>query len=270
MNIRVFSAYGDLVEEFTERYGNHGFVNDDSYTHAIILNNYIPDQLLTKPEHTIGIAMEPIEFLGLTQTFVDYARKSIGKYFIGEYAFKFGYPFVNKRFFCTYMSYPAFIPKKDRIMSIAFSTKQMAPGHKYRHELVKAILKTDLPIDIYGHGCELYRGDSRLKGSFESDLTVHGPYKYHIAIENYQRRWYYTEKIINPLQCGTVPLYYGCPNITDVFPSIPIITLTGNINEDMCTIKALCDSQPNIPFDRSKIRGHISFDQIIEELTSHS
>jgi hypothetical protein len=271
MKIRIFSVWGDLVDEFTHRFGNHDFVNDDSYTYAIILNNYIPKEpLLTDSKHTIGIAMEPVEFLGLHESFIAFVRKHIGKYFVGEYASRLGLPFVNKRFFLTYMDYPNVISIKDRVMSIAFSKKQTAPGHKYRHILIKTILNTNLPIDIYGHGCDLepysHSKDPRLKGAFDSDLVVHERYKYHIAIENYRREWYYTEKIINPLQCGTIPLYWGCPNINDIFPEVPIIPLTGNINMDMITITEICRGQPDILFDRSKIREYISFTKVIDEL----
>lgn len=52
----------------------------------------------------------------LNNQFVLYAQKYINKYFIGE--------------------------------------KGNAPGHIYRHTLVKHILKSNLPIDIYGCGCQ--------------------------------------------------------------------------------------------------------------------
>jgi type I restriction-modification system DNA methylase subunit len=48
-------------------------------------------------------------------------------------------------------------PNKTKVMSIMISEKLNAPGHKYRHILVQEILKTNLPINIYGRGCELYK-----------------------------------------------------------------------------------------------------------------
>jgi hypothetical protein len=265
MKIRIFSPWGALAQEYTHRFGQLGFVDDDSYTHAIILNNYIPEDLRTGPENTIGVALEPIEFLGLNEEAVRFIRKHVSKYFIGEHALALGPPFVNRRYFFTYMDYPLTLPEKDLVMSIAFSRKNHAPGHKYRHALVRAILGTDLPIHIYGHGCDGYGSDPRIKGPFADDLVVHGRYKYHIAIENYRREWYYTEKVINPLECGTVPLYWGCPNIGEVFPGVPIISLVGDLEHDMVTIRSLCEQQPEIPFDRSQIRGHISFQKVLDE-----
>lgn len=268
--IRIFSPYGCLCDEFTKRYGNsdeHIFVNDDSYTHAIIVDCIFPENLLTDRDHTIGIATEPLEFLGLTHEFIRYAQKYIGKYFIGEYAEKLGAPFVNKRFFCVYyMPFPQIIAPKKNIMSMALSRKQLAPGHKYRHVLLKEILKTDLPIDIYGRGCALYPPDPRLKGEFKSHLKVHETYRYHIAIENFQRKWLYTEKIINPLQAGTVPLYWGCSNIDEIFPNTPIIYLSGNVKEDMETIRSICENPVQIPIDRNAIHERLSFKEMSDEL----
>ena len=68
---------------------------EDDYTHAIILNTAMP--LLTIPkEKVIGFAFEPPAFLGLTQEFINYAEKHIGKYFIGDRLF-----WLNKTIFAS-------------------------------------------------------------------------------------------------------------------------------------------------------------------------
>ena len=60
------------------------------------------------------------------------------------------------------------------------SEKTDAPGHKYRHALVKKILDTDLEIDIYGRGCKYYKDDKRIKGEFEDcDLYKNYLYTHH-------------------------------------------------------------------------------------------
>ena len=42
-------------------------------------------------------------------------------------------------------------------------------------------------------------------------------YMFHIAMENQRGDYYFTEKIINPLMVGTVPIYYGMSTIGDYF-----------------------------------------------------
>ena len=71
-------------------------------------------------------------------------------------------------------------------MSILISEKLNAPGHKYRHILVQEILKTNLPINIYGRGCELYKNvnDIRIKGTFNKN-EMYDDYMFHICIENF-------------------------------------------------------------------------------------
>jgi hypothetical protein len=95
--IKIFCPFAssDKCKEVYERinyaseidfYGNNRQVvitDNDDYTHAIILNTIMP-QLKIPKKNVIGLAFEPIQFLGLTDEFVHYAQKHIGKYYIGD------------------------------------------------------------------------------------------------------------------------------------------------------------------------------------------
>ena len=59
------------------------FVEDDSYTHAVLLNTPMPELKCPK-ENVLGLAFEPNAFLHLTYDFLFYANKYIGKYYIGS------------------------------------------------------------------------------------------------------------------------------------------------------------------------------------------
>jgi len=48
--------------------------SDEDYTHAIIINTIMPTLKISK-ENVIGLAFEPIYFLGLNQQFIEYAKK---------------------------------------------------------------------------------------------------------------------------------------------------------------------------------------------------
>jgi hypothetical protein len=52
-----------------------------------------------------------------------------------------------------------------------------------------------------------------------NDLAVqkYFPYKFVIAMENSRHLGYVTEKIINPMLAGSVPIYFGAPDITQHF-----------------------------------------------------
>lgn len=212
--------------------------NEDDYTHAIIINTAMPILKKDLPKkNVIGFAYEPIYYLGLNNDFVEYAKKNINKYFIGD-KFNLPSPFFEGFSYMWHITPLPKEPTKTKLMSIMISEKTDAPGHKYRYELVSAILQRDLPIDIYGRGCKKFSmSDVRLKGEF-SEIEPYENYYFHISIENYQCNHYFSEKIIDPLYCSTMPIYLGCKNITSYFPNNNIISLTGDVNND---IKMLMD-----------------------------
>ena len=105
IKIRIFCSFApsDKCKEVFERinyaneccfYGKdkkYYFTNDDDFTHAIIMNTAMPDLNIPK-ENVIGLAFEPIQFLGLTSIFIDYARKNISKYYLGDNKDAFLFP----------------------------------------------------------------------------------------------------------------------------------------------------------------------------------
>jgi hypothetical protein len=94
-------------------------------------------------------------------------------------------------------------------------------------------LKTNLPIDIYGRGCQYYRktNDPRIKGEF-TNLEPYESYDFHICIENVETNHYFSEKIINALLCHTTPVYLGCRNIDQYFPDL-FVPLSSDLSTDM-------------------------------------
>ena len=126
------------------------------------------------------------------------------------------------------------------------SQKTFAPGHAYRHELVKQLLKIpNFPIHVYGNGCEKYKDDPRVMGSFTNHQIMYDDYPFHICIENFELPHYFSEKIINPMLCGCTPVYLGCSQIDDYIPTESgIIKLTGDVNQDILLLyKIIQDPQ---------------------------
>jgi len=96
------------------------------------------------------------------------------------------------------------IHPKTRSVSMIYSEKQYLEGHKLRHYVAQTISG----IDLYG------RGTSRPLVNKEDSLL---DYRYTIVIENDRTSNYFTEKLIDSLVVGTIPIYWGCPNIGDFF-----------------------------------------------------
>lgn len=100
---------------------------------------------------------------------------------------------------------------KTKTVSAISSTKTMVPGHTTRLEFIASIQNK---VDLYGRG--IREIPSKLDGLKE--------YMFSVAIENARDINYFTEKLTDCLLTGTIPLYYGCPNVGDFFDMNGIIT----------------------------------------------
>jgi hypothetical protein len=257
--IKIFASYADstkakkITEDFCDAYSlpfygpgedKEIYITDgDDYTHVVIWNTAMPWIPSIPKENVIGFAHEPFQYLKLSWGFIEYAKKYIGAYFIGDVKWEGGVlplPFQEGNGYLEYNPPSLALSKsfqKNRPMSLVLSHKQFSPGHLYRHELCKAILKTDLPIDIYGRGAHLYT-DSRVKGVFELN-EPYEEYAFSICIENYQINHYFSEKIVNPILCETTPIYLGCRNIDAYLPNT-YVSLSGTLKKDMDLLKDIC------------------------------
>lgn len=103
------------------------------------------------------------------------------------------------------------------VSSISHPSNPEWQNHNYgkRVELIKKILNSNLDIDIYGRGLNL--SDSRYKGSPHNKHEILKKYQYSIAIENTCQENYVSEKFFDCILNNVVPLYYGCPNVDEIF-----------------------------------------------------
>ncbi|UTS81319.1 hypothetical protein [Phaeobacter piscinae] len=90
-------------------------------------------------------------------------------------------------------------------LSVIASAKRDHPGHKLRHEIVAHLQSTKPEAAILGRGYQ----------PFEAKSDGLAPYRYSVVIENVRERNYFSEKLIDAILCETVPIYWGCPNISD-------------------------------------------------------
>jgi len=105
------------------------------------------------------------------------------------------------------------IHKKNRKVSMIYSNKKdVFPGYCLRHEAAE---KFSDVVDLYGNG-----------SPNPIDFKEEGirDYEFTIVIENLKRKNYFTEKLIDSMIMGSVPIYWGCPNISDYFNLDSIIT----------------------------------------------
>jgi hypothetical protein len=219
----------------------------------------MPDLNILK-ENVIGLAFEPIYLLELSTQFIEYAKKHIGKYYIGD-KFDLPEPFIEHFAYLGHLRPSKEIILKNKLMSIIVSEKKFCPGHLYRHQFVDAIIKLNLPIDIYGRGSNEYKYN-RIMGKFE-DVEPYENYFYSICIENTICNHYFSEKIITPLMYNCMPIYVGCKNINNYLENA--IILEGNILKDISVVVEIIKN-PELYYKKGYTEKNIKNVNLIQNL----
>jgi len=103
-------------------------------------------------------------------------------------------------------------PKTKSVCMIA-SKKKTAPGHLLRHEIARRFGSS---IDLYGTGYD----------PIDSKADALREYRYAIVVESVRMDRYFSEKLVDALSMGTVPIYYGAPSVGEFFDRRGIIIFT--------------------------------------------
>lgn len=110
-------------------------------------------------------------------------------------------------------------PVKEKAASFIVSSK-----HSHRNHFVRNLFNKAANIDFFGRGWAPSKdNESYYKGplNYDGNCKFLGLINYHytIALENSQQKNYWTEKLADAYLSWCVPIYWGCPNIEDYFPS---------------------------------------------------
>jgi glycosyltransferase involved in cell wall biosynthesis len=99
--------------------------------------------------------------------------------------------------------------EKSKNISCVSSNKSFLAGHRVRLEMISHVLNNDCRtyFDMYGIGFN----------PISTKMDALKDYRFSIAIENAYRNNYASEKLSDCFLTGTIPIYYGCPNIGEYF-----------------------------------------------------
>jgi hypothetical protein len=212
---------------------------DDDYEYLGIFNGY-GGEIKTSRDKTFGFLQEPINNINYDRNLHFYCskifcqdkdmfrpNKGISENFLNmfysnhvEYHYS---NFLNRTFnkqkkLCIFVSG----------ISQANNPYWINNNYKKRIDLINKILQSNLDIDIYGRNLNI--SDIRYKGSPHNKHEILKDYKFSIAIENCCEKNYVSEKFFDCVLNNTIPLYYGCPNVDDIFNKQCYIFL--NINSE--------------------------------------
>jgi len=128
-----------------------------------------------------------------------------------------------------------------------------------RENLLLKILKSDLDIDIYGIGWNIQ--DSRYKGSANMKSDGLSDYKYSICMENSREDLYLSEKFIDVFLNNCVPIYWGCKNVADAYPSDSFIELDPSMEDPISFLKEQVDKPISFRNDALQEAKRLYFDK---------
>ena len=124
------------------------------------------------------------------------------------------------------------IHQKTKSISFISSRKRSTEGHILRNKILDYYAVNEKDIDIFGR--EINPIDNKIQGLKD--------YKFSIVIENCREDFYFSEKLIDCLQTGTIPIYWGLPSIDKFFDSNGILTFD-NITELFFIIEKINNNQ---------------------------
>lgn len=101
-------------------------------------------------------------------------------------------------------------PEKTAAISMITSNMGTTAGHRFRLKLAGQLHRRKSPVAIFGRNIPWgpYIPDRR-------DGVA--PFLFSIVVENSRKTNYFSEKLVDCFVTRTVPLYWGCPNITEFF-----------------------------------------------------
>ena len=185
-------------------------------------------------KNSIGWIIEPIEIKPELYSNIEKLKYNFLKIFTHEKTLiDLGHPFELLPFGCCWIKpEDQKIYNKTKNISIISSDKTQSTGHRLRHAVIEQF---NDKFDVYG------RKYNPIKNKIEGLMD----YKFSIVIENCKRDYWFTEKLIDCLRTGTVPIYWGCPSIGDFFDVRGFI-IFDNLNELGDILKNLTEEDYNI------------------------
>lgn len=106
--------------------------------------------------------------------------------------------------------------EKREMCSIVGSSKQQKHTlHALRFQFIAKLRSQVEQLKVFG------REDTPMDDKAEAVR----PFRFHVAVENHYSKHHWTEKLADAYLGEAVPLYIGCPNISDYFPEDSYILL---------------------------------------------
>lgn len=112
---------------------------------------------------------------------------------------------------------------KTKLVSMLYGDKRATEGHRIRHEIANAVRPLGI-VDFYG-----FEGEA-VDYSPETKLKVLGDYAFSIVTETCWQENLFTEILLDCFTVGTIPIFWGCPNVGEFFNDQSILSFNSGVN----------------------------------------
>jgi|15BtaG_2_1085339.scaffolds.fasta_scaffold01537_3 hypothetical protein len=234
MKIKVVSNYDTDKNMFRTMKNCHEnntrlkLTEADDYDYMVVINGH-RGNINVPRENVIGILQEPIGNINYDRNLHLYCNKIICQ---SRDMFR-GYNGIIESPMHMFYTHHCTIERKKFINFTDFNKRKKLcvimsslshpnntnwTNHNYqkRHSFIKKMLNTDIDFDFYGRGWRNIN-DIRYKGETINKHDTIRKYEYSIAIENVCEKNYASEKLFDCFLNNTVPFYYGCPNVDEIY-----------------------------------------------------
>ncbi len=197
------------------------------------------DQLKENP-YNILMIMEPNQLFGLHDWAIQHKdlfsviltwSEKILKTCDNSYEFPFGVTWLDSAFMERMKT-----QEKSFEVSFLCGAKQRIEGHHLRHRLFKRHNEILIPNKWF-YTLEDYtpnNGHHTILGGGKAKEKCWQDSMYSICVENSSNKGYFTEKILDAFLSRTIPIYWGCPDISSYFDISGIIHCSDESNIIEC------------------------------------
>jgi hypothetical protein len=102
---------------------------------------------------------------------------------------------------------------KTKHVSMILSEKRQLESHKLRHVIADA----GLPIDLYGA-----RGTPI---GYDKSIAYRD-YRFAVVVDTTREQNYFSEHLLDAVSFGCIPIYWGCPNLSDFLDARGVVPFT--------------------------------------------
>jgi hypothetical protein len=117
---------------------------------------------------------------------------------------------------------------KTKLLSHLVTRQTTTYAHQFRHILAHYLHEMNFPVTIFGPNHTPY----------PTKLDAHKDFMFSIVIMNSCENFYFSEWLIDCFMCGTIPIFYGCPDIGRFFNQDGIIQIK-ELNDVLAILPSL-------------------------------